>query len=341
MAYISYEKLPLYFYTGANTADAGAEPDQKPDNKQFGVFCESLQFNHTPNLAQTRVVGVDPGADSFIIGGPPNSTLSFSAYVGTSEFKPTDFTGNVGNLGTNIRIGHENSGILLTKAFMTSFSYTLTPYQPVLVQCDFISYNPIPVIFEDLVAGDVNDQGGRYLTTGLIAPVPDAQHDNLDVAGDNDDDTIDNLNFSDYGHGAYSLFSGNATTITGFGPNGVLSDISVVESIQYQYSINRIPYYGQKQTTAINTNTSKSLSWFLRGIDVQTEEHSITIQGDNIQKLVPITGVNPGELNLVIKNANGATCFTSKINGKLNAENVTIQGGDLARGSVTITELLV
>jgi hypothetical protein len=340
MAYTSYEKLPLYFHTGVNFNDAGLQPLAAPDESGIGVFCESLQFNHTPNLAQTRIVGVDPGADSFIIGGPPNSTLSFSAYVGTSEFKPTDYTGDIGDFGTNIRIGHHSSGILLRNAFMTSFSYTLTPYQPVLVQCDFISYTQLPAIYEYGVNNQADDLSGRYITTGLIAAVAGAQHDNVSVENPNlNDDTIDNLNFNDYGHGAYSSFEG-ASSSAAFGAGGVLSDISVVESIQYQYSINRIPYYGQKLTEAVKLDQSKSLSWYLRGVDVQTQEHSITIQGDNIQKLVPITGVNPGALSLVIKNANGDVCFTSTINGKLNAENVTIQGGDLARGSITITELL-
>jgi hypothetical protein len=76
-------------------------------------------------------------------------------------------------------------------------------------------------------------------------------------------------------------------------------------------------------------------------VELITAEHSLTIQGDNITKLVPITGSNPGQLQLQIKNSSSATpLFTSSVNGRITAENVSIQGGDLARGSITITELL-
>jgi len=81
-------------------------------------------------------------------------------------------------------------------------------------------------------------------------------------------------------------------------------------------------------------------SYNLTKCELLTAEHSLQIQGDNIQRLVPITGSNPGSIRIQVKNANAATLLTSTVDGRLNAENVTIQGGDLARGSITITELL-
>jgi hypothetical protein len=159
MAYISYEKVPLYF----GVANSNTFPIEI-DVTNTCVFCESLQFNHTPNLSEARIIGQTPGRDSFVLGGPPNSTLSFSCYVGTSEFNPNDYTGDVGNIGATFRIGDSVSG------------YTLAPYQPVLVQCDFAIYQPVTV------------EGGQI-----------ADADNNAV--------IDDLNFADYGHGAYSAFS--------------------------------------------------------------------------------------------------------------------------------------
>lgn len=285
MAYISYEKVPLYF----GVANSDTFPTET-DATNTGVFCESLQFNHTPNLSEARIIGQTPGRDSFVLGGPPNSTLSFSCYVGTSEFNPNDYTGDVGNIGATFRIGDSVSGISGSGAFLTSFSYTLAPYQPVLVQCDFAIYQPVTV------------EGGQI-----------ADADNNAV--------IDDLNFADYGHGAYSAFS-----------DTVLDDISIVESVQYQFSCSRLPFYGKK-------GAANSLA--LQSVTLQTAEQSITVQGDNIQKLVPLTGDNPGAITLTVNNSSSTQIFANTINGRLNAENVTIQGGDLARGSVTIRELLV
>lgn len=284
MAYISYEKVPLYF----GAANSNTFPTES-DGGNVGVFCESLQFNHTLNLSDARIIGQTPGASSLILGGPPNSTLSFSCYVDGSEFNPNDYTGNVGDTGATFRIGDAVNGISGSGAFLTSFSYTLAPYQPVLVQCDFAIYQPVTV------------EGGQ-------------------IADASDNNIIDNLNFANYGHGAYSTL-GDAS----------LTDISVVESVQYQFSCTRLPFYGKK-------GAANSLA--LQSVTLQTAEQSITVQGDNIQKLVPLTGKDLS-VTLTVKNSSSASIFANVINGKLNAENVTIQGGDLARGSVTIRELLV
>jgi hypothetical protein len=283
MAYISYTDVPLYFGTSANTSTLPSTTDLQNN----GVFCQQVQLNYTPNISAVRLLGKQANKNNFNLAGPPNSSLSFSAYVSNDEFNPSDYTGDVGDLGTTFRLGDDVNGISGSGAYMTSFSYTLAPYSPVLIQCDFIIYNPLTI----------SNPGGK-------------------IAAETSD-PIDDLNFANYGHGAYSSFNGTS----------VLSDINVVESVQYQFNANRLPVYQIG-------NYTPSVVEFL------TAEQSIQIQGDNIEALVPLTGSNPGNITIDIKNAAGTTLFSTPIDGKITAENISVAGGDLARGSITITELL-
>jgi len=279
MAYISYKDVPLYF-GGVNTSTLPTTTNNS------GVFCEQVQLNYTPNISPVRLLGKAPTRDNFNLAGPPNSSLSFSCYVSTGQFDPTAFTGDVGDTGATFRLGDNESGISGSGAFLTSFSYTLAPYSPVLVQCDFAIYNPMTI----------SNPGGR-------------------IAKETDP-VIDDLDFADYGHGAYSTFGGSA-----------LSDISVFETIQYQFNVNRLPVYeiGQFNPTVV---------------ELVTAEQNISIRGDNIQALVPLTGSNPGNLSMTVKNSTEDEIFSTNINGRITSENISIAGGDLARGSLTITELL-
>ncbi len=281
MAYISYKDVPLYF-GGVNSSTL---PDGT-DGNNSGVFCEQVQLNYTPNIAPVRLLGKTPTRDNFNLAGPPNSSLSFSCYVSTGEFNPTDFTGDVGDTGAAFRLGDATSGISGSGAFLTSFSYTLAPYSPVLVQCDFAIYNPLTI----------SSAGGKIV--------------------EEEDSIIEALNFADYGHGAYSTFGGSP-----------LNDISVFETIQYQFNANRLPVYeiGSYNPTVV---------------ELVTAEQNISIRGDNIQALVPLTGSNPGNLSMTVKNSKLNEIFSTNINGRITSENISIAGGDLARGSLTITELL-
>ena len=304
MAYISYTDVPLYFGLNANS---NAFPDDKTDVKSRGVYCQQVQLNYTPNIAPVRLVGKTPTKDSFNLAGAPNSTLSFSAYIedGTGindlkSFDPSDYTGEVGNTGTTFILGDSGNGAGISGSglFMTSFSYTLTPYAPVLMQCDFAIYNP--------------------LTTTSVGG---------NIAADTTETMIPTLDFGKYGHGVYSTFSGKSSEGALQPATTNLSDISVFESINYQFSANRLPIY-------------KVGSYTLDKQELITAEQTLQIQGDNIQKLVSITGANPGEVNIKIKNSDFETLLTSTINGRLNSENVSIAGGQLARGTISITELL-
>ncbi len=281
MAYISYKDVPLYF-GGVNSSTL---PDGT-DGNNSGVFCEQVQLNYTPNIAPVRLLGKSPTRDNFNLAGPPNSSLSFSCYVSTGEFNPTDFTGDIGDVGATFRLGDAENGISGSGAFLTSFSYTLAPYAPVLVQCDFAIYNPLTI----------ESSGGK------IAKETNA--------------IIETLDFADYGHGAYSTFDGSP-----------LNDISVFETIQYQFNVNRLPVYeiGSYNPTVV---------------ELVSAEQNISIRGDNIQALVPLTGSNPGNLSMVVKNSKDNDIFSTDINGRITSENISIAGGDLARGSLTITELL-
>ena len=312
MAYISYTDVPLYFGLSNNDGTLPAEADA--DNKS--VIAQQVQLNYTPNIAPVRVVGKTPTRDNFNLAGPPNSSLSFSCYVGVGEFNPADFTGDVGDFGATFRLGDAVNGISASGAFLNSFSYTLTPYAPVLVQCDFSIYNPMTTT---AVGGNIADAGA--------------------------DTVLDAANFGDYAHGAYSHIKGgkagySQATHEGLatpalrdaydqleGIDQVLDDIATFEAIQYQYTAQRLPVY----TVG---------SYNLTSCELITEEQTLSIQGDNIQKLVPITGANPGKVILELKGVGDSVHIRSVIDGRLNSENVSIQGGDLARGSITITELL-
>ena len=283
MAYISYKDVPLYFGTGVNDNTLPQESDA--NNK--GIVCQQLQLNYTPNIAPVRILGKDPTRDNFNLAGPPNASLSFSAYVETGEFNITDFTGDVGDVGSTFRIGDAVNGISGSGAFLTSYSFTLAAYQPVLVQADFIIYNPLTI----------SDPGGAIADAGSNS-------------------VIDDLDFSKYGHGAYSTIQ-----------TGDMSSLSTIESVQYQYTANRLPIYNLGSFTP-------------SVVELLTEEQSIQIQGDNIINLVPLTGSNPGPITGSVKDSDSNEIFEIVVNGRVTAENIAVAGGDLARGSLTIAELL-
>jgi hypothetical protein len=283
MAYISYKDVPLYFGTDVNSNTLPQEADA--NNK--GIICQQLQLNYTPNIAPVRILGKDPTRDNFNLAGPPNASLSFSAYVETGEFNITGFTGDVGDVGSTFRIGDAVNGISGSGAFLTSYSFTLAAYQPVLVQADFVIYNPLTI----------------SVPGGAIA---DAENNNV----------IDDLDFSKYGHGAYSTIQ-----------TGDMSSLSTIESVQYQYTANRLPIYNLGSFTP-------------SVVELLTEEQSIQIQGDNIINLVPLTGSNPGPITGSVKDSNNNEIFEIVVNGRVTAENIAVAGGDLARGSLTIAELL-
>ena len=281
MAYISYKDVPLYF----GFPESGGFPLVTPDGGNKGVFCQQVQLNYTPNITPVRLLGETPDNGNFNLAGPPNASLSFSCYVSNAEFVPTNYSGE-GDIGATFVLGDNVNGISGSGAFLTSFSYTLTPYAPVLVQCDFAIYNPLTIS---------SNKGKIAAETTQV---------------------IDDSNFALYGHGAYSTTNGLS----------ILNDLSSIESIQYQFTANRLPVY-------------EIGSFSPTFVELVTAEQSIQVQGDNIQALVPLTGQAPGNIDIDIKGV-GVTCFSTPINGVITAENISIAGGDLARGSLTITELL-
>ena len=291
MAYVSYTEVPLYFNNTPNSFEGS--PASPAIGSSKGVYCQQVQLNYTPNISPVRLVGKLPTKDNFNLAGAPNSSLSFSAYIESGEFDPSDYTGQVGDKGANFRLGDNVNGISGSGLFMTSFSYTLTPYAPVLIQCDFAIYNPLTTTN---IGGQIHAE-----TTETMLPAKD---------------------FGKFGHGVYSTFSGVGSPAT-----TVLSDIDIFESISYQFSASRMPIY-------------KIGSYYLDKQELITAEQTLQIQGDNIQKLVSITGSNPGALQIIIKDSAQTSLITSNIDGRLTAENISVAGGGLAKGSISIVELL-
>ena len=287
MAYISYTGVPLYFGTQANNTASNYTLPTESDGGNKGVICQQLQLNYTPNIAPAKVLGKRPTKDNFNLAGPPNSSFSFTAYVDPLEFKITDFTGDIGNSGATFRIGDSVNGISGSGAFLTSYSFSLAAYQPVLIQADFVIYNPLTL----------TNHGGSIASVGS-------------------NDVVDDLDFSKYGHGAYSTVQ-----------TGNLNDLETIETVQYQYSIGRLPVY-----TVGNFVPST--------VEVINEQQTLQIQGDNIASLVPLTGHNPGPITGTIKNPEGSAIFSVEVDGRITAENISVQAGDLARGSMTITQIL-
>lgn len=278
------------------TINADTMPNEQ-DNNNFMVLATQVQLNYTPNVAVQRVVGKNPTKDSFALVGPPNATLSFSSYIGpTDEFVPSAYTGDF-DIGTTFKIGNDGNGISGSGAYMTSYSLTVTPYAPVLYQADFAIYQPL--------ATGTNTNGFISATTETHPLQQDA------------------FDFNDFGHGAYSTFN-----------DSVLDNVSIVESVGYQYQAQRLPSYniGGFLMNAGNGAGAKLIS----------AEHSFSIAGDNIQKIVSVTGANTSQaLTLNIKNSTPASLLSITVDGRINAENVTVSAADVARGSMTITEPLV
>ena len=69
---------------------------------------------------------------------------------------------------------------------------------------------------------------------------------------------------------------------------------------------------------------------FINGNIVAIQDADLEYDPKDLNKLV----------NIMIKNSDFETLLTNKIDGRLNSENVSIAGGQLARGTISITELL-
>ena len=152
MAYIQAKDVPLYFSSAIDSRST--QPTETPDNANRAVFANQVQLNYTPNIAPTRLVGRNVTNDSFLLAGPPNATLSFSAYVcpngadaQNAEFNIVNYTGQKTH-GARFKIGDGANGLQGSGAYLTSYSMTVTPYAPVVFQADFAIYNPLTTTSE-------------------------------------------------------------------------------------------------------------------------------------------------------------------------------------------------
>lgn len=131
MAYISFRDLPIYIAAGNDALSEG-------EGNSLMVHANQGSLSYTPNLQSTRLLGQTPedGKD-FLIAGPFSASLSFSFFLKNGEFIPTDFTGNS---KMSFAFG-DKDGLRGSNMYLNSFSYTLAPYSPVQVNCEFGIYS--------------------------------------------------------------------------------------------------------------------------------------------------------------------------------------------------------
>jgi hypothetical protein len=298
MAYISYKDVPIYLGATPNTTGL---PDYNEDSAII-IRAESVQLSYSPSLTPVRLLGKTPNANNYNLSGPSVTKLSFSTYLHASpgdsnfsyEFNPQNYTGAL-NLGTTFRLGGNDpgstSGIYGSGAFLTSYSFTCTPYQPILLQCEFDVYNPIT-------------------TTSSGQGINKQTQQNFFLSSD----------IREFAHGAYSTFT-----------SSVLSgSIGTYESFTYQYTCERLPIY-------------EIGSFYPSTVEFITAEQTFSLEADNVVPLVPITGQNVA-LNIYLKNAvyedPGDAAITIPMSGRILQENVNVQAGDFARGSISINQIL-
>ena len=287
MAYVSYKDLPLYF--GATSNGVSPTAPNEGEASSFMAQATQVQLNYTPTVQQSRLLGQAATKNSFALAGPPSSTLSFSCYLKPGEFTPTGTnTANntlslTGNNTVAIRLGDASSGFLLPCCALTSFSYSLVPFQPVVVNCEFALLN--------------NPTEGRL------------------IVGQADIGPSTGSDYTDYAHGAYSTCDAVDN----------ITDLGILESVQYQFACQRLAQYNLGSTT-------------LSSLETVSMEQSLTVQGDQIEDLVPSGGENVAAILNTIKNPDGTTIMTSQVEGRMIAENVSVTAGDFARGSMTISQ---
>lgn len=115
----------------------------------------------------------------------------------------------------------------------------------------------------------------------------------------------------DVAHGLYTTIQEQLTDLDQFS----------IEAVQYSYSANYTPIY---EVGSVNPK-----------VQFVSAEQQVTVQADNITDLIPNTGFR-SSIRMKIKNANGNVLRNVFVTGAINSENVQINAGDVARGSMTI-----
>jgi len=205
MAYVTFDNLPLYL----SVPDTTTSPVVSNDTAKV-VSATQVQVGYSPSISNTPLLGKRSNAQNLLTSGPPDVSLSFSTLLQKQdatdgEFNPFDYTGEQGK-GCCITLGSSNNGIVLTGCFLTNVSLSVTPYAPVLVNCDFVCY-------------DVPNKTSTILGNGGAILALD------------DDDAVPNPNITGIAHGVYSRFTGDLTANIEF------------EAVNYTYSAVYTPVY--------------------------------------------------------------------------------------------------
>ncbi len=273
MAFLTFRDLPIYLSTAGLPSEG--------ENNSTMVHATQGQFNYTPNLQQNRLLGQQAASkNNFVVAGPPAATLSFSAYLKNGEFEPNDFTGNN---PIHFRIGDAAGDELRGRnMYLSSYSYSIAPYQPILVNAEFAIYER---------------PSGQMAAETTNGPAP--------------------TSIGTYAHSVYSTVGAAAQV-----------SATLLESVQYQFQTTRLPIYqiGSKAPSEV-----KQLS----------AEQSCTIVGDQIDLIIAETGKAVTSFDITLNNSTPAEVMKNTINGQMIAENVSISAGDIARGTVTISEPLI
>ena len=219
MAYLNYNQVPITFSNSKDTTTLIAENA----GSNLTVAATQAQFSYAPALTTQKLLGKAADRNDIRMAGPPNISLSFSCFLEHGEFDPFLFTGQTG-LGTTAVIGDHANGIELSGLFLNSINLTISPYAPIVAQCDFVGYFP----FKDTLTTQATNAKLAEQTVSNHVPDPD----------------IDKL-----AHGVYSAFTGN------------LTDAGIFENVNYSYSAQYTPIYeiGSYNPTVIFTSAQQSI----------------------------------------------------------------------------------
>ena len=155
MAYISFRDLPIYIAAGDEVLAEGESSSRMVHANQGSV-------SYTPNLQSTRLLGQTPDAGKdYLIAGPFSASLSFSFFLKNGEFIPTDHTGNS---KLSFAFG-DKDGLRGSDMYLNSFSYTLAPYSPVQVNCEFGIYSKPEGTIASVGSVDAGPQPGTVASS--------------------------------------------------------------------------------------------------------------------------------------------------------------------------------
>lgn len=261
------------------------------------VAATNVTYSYTPNISTLKMLGKSSqGTEDIHMAGPPSASLSFTCQL----------TGKQNNLGLsqgNFNPFNYTGGLSNTNgctAHMGDNAGGITMSGLFLTSLSFNVQPYAPI--------DVSCTFTQYFTRETqqnffrIVEEADASVQN---------ELSKKINPEDVAHGLYTTVSEQLHDLDQFS----------IEAVQYSYSANYTPIY---EVGSVNPK-----------VQFVSAEQQVTVQADNITDLIPNTGFR-SSIRMKIKNANGNVLRNVFVTGAINSENVQINAGDVARGSMTI-----